>query len=66
MSAGVIALGAFIFVTLTVGGFRLINALDALRAREIAERRRAVTDRANRNDYHGPLYSQRGSEIGES
>lgn len=65
MTADVIALGAFIFVSLTVGGFRLINRLDALRASEIAARRRAVTDRANRNDYHGPLYSQRGSEIGE-
>ena len=65
MSAGIIALGAFIFVSLTVGGFRLINALDALKAKAEAERRRAVTSRANRNDYHGPLYSQRGSEIGE-
>lgn len=65
MSADVIALGAFLFVTLTVAGFRLINRLDAMRASEIAERRRAVTDRANRNDYHGPLYSERGAEIGD-
>lgn len=65
MAPEIIALGAFLFVAMTVGGWRIINAMDALRARQEADRRRAVTDRANRNDYHGPLYSQRGAEIGE-
>lgn len=63
MSTEIIALAVGLFVTMTVGGWRIINAMDALRARREAERRRAVTTRANRNDYHGPLYSQRGSEI---
>lgn len=61
----VLPLAAFLFVSLSVGGWRMINAWDALRASDVAARRRAVTDRANRNDYHGPLYSQRGSEIGD-
>lgn len=65
MTPEIIALAVGIFVALTVGGWRLINAMDALRARQEADRRHAVTNRANRSDYHGPRYSQRGSEIGE-
>lgn len=65
MAPEIIALGAFLFVSMTVGGWRIINALDAMRVKAEADRRRAIADRANRNDYHGPLYSQRGAEIGE-
>lgn len=65
MTPEIIALAVGLFVTITVGGWRIINAMDALRARREAERRAAITGRANRNDYHGPLYSQRGAEIGE-
>lgn len=65
MAPEIIALGAFLFVTMAVGGLRIINALDALRARREADRRQQIASRAHRNDYHGPLYSQRGAEIGE-
>lgn len=65
MSAEIIALGVGLFVTLAVGGWRLIDALDAQRKREEADRRRQITARANRSDYHGPRYSHRGAEIGE-
>lgn len=65
MNPEIIVLGVFLFVTLSVAGIRIINAMDAMRARREAERRAAITSRANRNDYHGPLYSQRGAEIGE-
>ena len=57
-----IALGAFIFVTLAVAGWR---ALDLLAERERAEDRERVEwpkRRANVSVYRGPLYSDRGRE----
>lgn len=65
MAPEIIALAAFLFVSMSVGGVRIINRLDAMRASREADRRRQIAARANRNDYHGPLYSQRGAEIGE-
>lgn len=65
MTLEIIALAVFLFVAMSVGGWRIINAMDAQRARAEADRRRSIADRANRSDYRGPLYSERGSEMGE-
>lgn len=63
MSAEIIGLGAFLFVSLTVGGWRIINAIDAQRARAAEDRRRKVADRANRSDYSGPMVNHWGREM---
>lgn len=57
-----VAVFAFVFVALSVAGFRAIDALEAARARREAKRREAVT-RRHRLAYCGPIYNRHGREV---
>lgn len=57
-----IALAVFLFVSLSVAGFRALDALEAARARREAVRREAVT-RRHRLAYTGPRYNAHGREV---
>lgn len=58
-----IVIGVFVFVTITVAGFRAINTLEAHKAKLEAERRHRIASRANRRDYTGQRYNAHGREI---
>lgn len=57
-----VAVFAFVFVSLSVGAFRIVDALEAQRARREAQRREAVT-RRHRLAYTGPRYNAHGREV---
>lgn len=57
-----VAVFAFVFVALSVAGVRVLNALEAQRARLEAQRREAVT-RRHRLAYNGPIYNAHGREV---
>ncbi len=58
-----IAIGVFVFVSVYVGGSRIMRELDHRKAVREQLRRISVTDRAKRTDYTGPRFSVRGREI---
>lgn len=58
-----IAIGVFVFVVITVAGFRAIDSLNARKAKGEAARVNRVIDRANRVEYTGQRYNVHGREI---
>lgn len=58
-----IAIGVFVFVSVYVGGVRIMRTLDHRKA--VRERLRliSVTDRAKRRDYTGLRFNVHGREI---
>lgn len=58
-----IIIGVFVFVTITVAGFRAIDTLNAHKAKAEADRRNRVASRASRVEYTGQRYNVHGREI---
>lgn len=58
-----IGIGVFVFVTLAVGGWRLIDRMERAKARLEAERLREIASRANRPEYRGPYINKWGREV---
>lgn len=59
-----VAIAAFVFTAVSVGGWRAIDLLERHKAdREAARRTRAIVRRGTH--YTGPRYSNRGRETGE-
>lgn len=57
------AVFAFVFVSLVVGGMRVLRMIEERKAKEEAERLERMNRRAKRVEYTGPIYSQFGNEI---
>lgn len=59
-----VAVFAFVFVSLSVGAFRIVDALERHRANREAARRAAILRRhMQRYGYFGPIYNAHGREV---
>lgn len=59
-----VAIFAFVFVSLVIGGFRALDILAKHKAAVEADRVARIRSRANRVDYVGPTFNQHGRRVG--